>query len=88
VSLPDLLDELGERHINELHLEAGRLLNTSFLREGLVDELLIYLAPTLLGQGLGLTALGPFESLDQGQAWRHVDALNIGPDLRLRLRRA
>lgn len=88
VSLPDLLDELGERHINELHLEAGRLLNTSFLREGLVDELLIYLAPTLLGQGLGLTALGPFESLDQGQAWRHVDALNIGPDLRLRLRRS
>lgn len=88
VSLPDLLDELGQRQINELHLEAGRLLNTSFLREGLVDELLVYLAPILLGQGSGLTALGPFDSLSQGLAWRHVEGQPIGPDLRLRLRRA
>ena len=88
VSLPDLLDELGRRQINELHLEAGRLLNTSFLRESLVDELLVYLAPRLLGQGLGITALGPFDSLDQGLTWRHLESEAIGPDLRLRLRRA
>ena len=41
-------DRLGRRGINEVHGEAGFKLNGSLLREGLVDELLIYLAPTLL----------------------------------------
>ena len=42
---------LGERGINELHVEAGHKLNGSLLREGCVDELLVYLAPSLLGNG-------------------------------------
>lgn len=88
VSLPDLLTELGQRGINELHLEAGHLLNTSFLREGLVDEVLLYQAPRLLGQGQGLSALGPFDDLSQGLNWRYIDTQPVGDDLRLRLVRA
>ena len=49
VDLPAMLKVLGERLVNELHVEAGYKLNGSLLREGCVDELLIYLAPSLLG---------------------------------------
>jgi diaminohydroxyphosphoribosylaminopyrimidine deaminase/5-amino-6-(5-phosphoribosylamino)uracil reductase len=49
VDLPAMLKVLGERQVNELHVEAGYKLNGSLLREGCVDELLIYLAPSLLG---------------------------------------
>ncbi|RDU95737.1 bifunctional diaminohydroxyphosphoribosylaminopyrimidine deaminase/5-amino-6-(5-phosphoribosylamino)uracil reductase RibD [Trinickia dinghuensis] len=51
VDLPAMLKVLGERGINELHVEAGHKLNGSLIREGCVDELLVYLAPSLLGAG-------------------------------------
>jgi hypothetical protein len=44
-----MLRDLARREINELHVEAGHKLNGSFIREGLVDEFLVYLAPQLLG---------------------------------------
>ncbi len=88
VSLPDLLQELGQRSINELHLEAGHLLNTSFLRESLVDEVLLYQAPRMLGQGRGLSALGPLEDLGQSLDWRFVEVKTVGEDLRVRMMRA
>ncbi len=46
-----MLADLGQRSINELHVEAGAILNGALLAQGLVDELLLDLAPTLLGQG-------------------------------------
>lgn len=81
--LKALMHELGRRAINELHCEAGERLNASLLRAGLVDELLIYVAPTLLGAGAGIAAIGPFEELAQGIAleWQSVD--RIGTDLRI-----
>jgi hypothetical protein len=54
-----MLADLGARGINELHVEAGEKLNASLLKEGGVDELLVYVAPRLLGSGRGLAALGP-----------------------------
>jgi diaminohydroxyphosphoribosylaminopyrimidine deaminase/5-amino-6-(5-phosphoribosylamino)uracil reductase len=54
VDLRALLDHLAQLEINELHVEAGARLNASFLREGCIDEMLIYLAPMLLGVGRGL----------------------------------
>lgn len=65
VDLPAMLQALGARGINELHAESGQKLNGSLLREGCVDELLMYLTPTLLGRGMGLFNLGPFDSLAQ-----------------------
>lgn len=88
VDLKAMLDDLGRRGINELHAEAGEKLNGSLLREGLVDELLVYVAPRLLGSGRGLAALGPFERLEQGPAFLFFDVETIGDDLRLRLRPA
>ena len=84
--LAALLVDLARREINELHVEAGERLNGSLLREGLVDELLIYLAPRLLGPGRGMAAIGPLASLAESLDFEFVDALRIGPDLRLRLR--
>ena len=64
VDLAAMLADLAKRHeVNELHVEAGHKLNGSLLRAGLVDELLLYLAPTLLGQGRGLANLGPLAAL-------------------------
>ena len=86
VDLPGVLADLARRGINELHVEAGEKLNGSLLREGLVDELLVYLAPKLLGPGLGLAALPTLTTLADLPAWRWVDCTPVGGDLRLRLR--
>ncbi|PUE41891.1 riboflavin biosynthesis protein RibD [Limnohabitans sp. Bal53] len=87
VDLAGMLRDLARREINELHVEAGHKLNGSFIREGLVDEYLIYLAPQLLGPGQGLANLPALTALsDSVQLGFHaVD--RIGPDLRLLLRR-
>jgi diaminohydroxyphosphoribosylaminopyrimidine deaminase/5-amino-6-(5-phosphoribosylamino)uracil reductase len=81
-----LLADLGAREVNELHVEAGHQLNGSLLREGLVDELLVYLAPRLLGPGRGMAAIGPLQQLAQSLDFEFVDAERVGDDLRLRLR--
>jgi riboflavin synthase, alpha subunit len=57
VDLAAMVADLGRRGINELHVEAGEKLNASLLAAGLVDELLVYVAPRLLGSGRGLAAL-------------------------------
>lgn len=83
VDLPAMLADLAARGINELHVEAGHKLNGSFVREGLVDEFLIYIAPKLLGLGRELAAFGPLERLQDGLALRFVGVATIGDDLRL-----
>ncbi len=87
VDLTAVLDDLGRRGINELHVEAGHKLNGSLLREGLVDELLVYLAPKLIGPGREMAALPALPSLDEAQAWRWTDCTPVGDDLRLRARK-
>jgi diaminohydroxyphosphoribosylaminopyrimidine deaminase/5-amino-6-(5-phosphoribosylamino)uracil reductase len=86
VDLVALLADLARRGVNELHVEAGARLNAAFLAAGLVDELLIYLAPRLLGIGRGMATLGPFEQLGLAPLFRHVECRNVGADMRLRLR--
>ena len=86
VDLAALLADLGQRGINELHIEAGHKLNGSWLREGLVDELLLYLAPRLLGPGQGMANLPSLESLDAAIRLRWVDCTPVGDDLRLMAR--
>ncbi|HSN31043.1 MAG TPA: bifunctional diaminohydroxyphosphoribosylaminopyrimidine deaminase/5-amino-6-(5-phosphoribosylamino)uracil reductase RibD [Ideonella sp.] len=88
VDLATMLDDLAQRGVNELHVEAGHKLNGSFVREGLVDEFLVYLAPLLLGQGREMAAFGPLESLAQGLRMRFVDVAMVGDDLRVRGRTA
>jgi len=84
--LPALLAELGAQGINELHVEAGPTLSGAFLDAGLVDELLIYQAPMLIGEGRPLAALAPLADLGNARRWQLIEATPVGPDLRLRLR--
>jgi len=89
VDLPRMLAELARRGINELHVEAGSRLNASMVREGCVDELLLYLNPSFLGdaaQGiLDLPALG---SLDERVRLDLVSVDRVGEDLRILARPA
>ncbi len=86
--LPALLDDLGRQGINELHVEAGPTLSGAFLDAGLVDELLVYQAPMLIGEGRPLAALAPLDGLPAARRWRLLEATPLGQDLRLRLRPA
>jgi diaminohydroxyphosphoribosylaminopyrimidine deaminase/5-amino-6-(5-phosphoribosylamino)uracil reductase len=83
VDLAALLKDLAGRGVNELHVEAGFKLNGSLLREGLVDEFLVYLAPKLLGPGRGMVNIGPLEELAGAVALAFVDVARTGADLRI-----
>ena len=83
VDLPALMRELARREINELHVEAGARLNASLVREGCVDELLVYLAPSLLGDAAGMFALPPLEDLAGRIPLAFRSAERVGDDLRI-----
>ncbi|MBP9218144.1 MAG: bifunctional diaminohydroxyphosphoribosylaminopyrimidine deaminase/5-amino-6-(5-phosphoribosylamino)uracil reductase RibD [Sterolibacterium sp.] len=87
VDLPALLAVLAQRGINEVHGEAGGRLNGALLQAGLVDELLLYLAPTLLGDAArGLFHLPELTELSGRRDMRIVDLCRCGEDIRLRVR--
>ncbi|NDC61331.1 MAG: bifunctional diaminohydroxyphosphoribosylaminopyrimidine deaminase/5-amino-6-(5-phosphoribosylamino)uracil reductase RibD [Betaproteobacteria bacterium] len=83
VDLAAMCQDMGSRAYNEVHVEAGHKLNGSLLKAGLIDELLVYLAPTLLGPGQSMAALPALSSLDQQLAWTFIHHTRLGPDLRL-----
>jgi len=86
IDLPAVLDLLGQQGINELHVEAGARLNGAFLQAGLVDEVLLYIAPKFIGEGRGLADLGLLPSLDRAPTLRYHTVSQVGDDLRLLLR--
>ena len=83
VDLRALVQDLGQKAINEVHIEAGFKLNGSLLAADVVDELLVYLAPLLIGQGLGMASLGTFETLSQALKLKIQNVTTIGDDVRL-----
>jgi diaminohydroxyphosphoribosylaminopyrimidine deaminase/5-amino-6-(5-phosphoribosylamino)uracil reductase len=84
VELPAMLAELARRGVNELHVEGGFKLNGSLVREGCVDELLLYLAPSFLGgSALGMLNLDAFASLDERLRVAIRSADRVGDDLRI-----
>ena len=83
VDLSAMLADLASRGVNELHVEAGTKLNGSFIREGLVDEMLVYLAPCMLGEGLAMAHFGPLTQLNQGLSLDFKSVEKIGPDVRI-----
>lgn len=87
IDLEAVLRLLAERGVNEIQLEAGATLAGAFLREGLVDEVLLYVAPVLLGEtarplfdGLGIEAMSRKFQLDV------IDVRRLGEDTRVLLR--
>ena len=83
VDLASMLRDLALREVNELHVEAGEKLNGSFLREGLVDEFVMYLAPKLIGQGRGLAQFGPLQDLTRAVPLEFKSIDMVGPDIRV-----
>jgi diaminohydroxyphosphoribosylaminopyrimidine deaminase/5-amino-6-(5-phosphoribosylamino)uracil reductase len=84
VELMDLMRELARREINEVHVEAGFKLNGSLLREGLVDEILIYLAPSILGDtAYGMFKLPELADLERKRLVQFGDVRTIGRDIRI-----
>lgn len=84
VDLAALFRELGRRGMNEVHVEAGWKLNGSLVREGLADELLVYLAPKLVGHTAhGMFDLPELGDLADSRALEFGDIARIGDDLRV-----
>ena len=84
VELTELMRELARRELNEVHVEAGYKLNGSLLAAGLVDELLVYLAPSILGDGAcAMFSLPELTDLAQKRLVQFADVQTIGSDLRI-----
>jgi len=89
VDLPRMLEVLARRGVNELHVEAGFRLNGSLVREGCVDEFLVYLNPSFLGDGAqGMLDLPMPGALDARLRLRVMSLERLGEDLRLLARPA
>jgi diaminohydroxyphosphoribosylaminopyrimidine deaminase/5-amino-6-(5-phosphoribosylamino)uracil reductase len=84
VDLIAVLSDLAQRGINEVLVEAGSTLNGALFKAGLVDELLLYVAPQLLGDmARGIAALGELTALDQRVDLEWQDVRRVGNDLRI-----
>ena len=83
VDLRSMLTDLAKREVNELHVEAGQGLNAALLQALLVDELLVYLAPCVLGQGKQMFPFGPLQSLKDKVQLNFNSVSMVGPDLRI-----
>ncbi|MDP3310196.1 MAG: bifunctional diaminohydroxyphosphoribosylaminopyrimidine deaminase/5-amino-6-(5-phosphoribosylamino)uracil reductase RibD, partial [Polaromonas sp.] len=83
VNLAAMLRDLAQREVNEVHVEAGHKLNGSLIREGLVDEFVVYLAPKWIGQGAGMASFGPITELSQAVELDFRSTDRLGPDLRV-----
>jgi diaminohydroxyphosphoribosylaminopyrimidine deaminase/5-amino-6-(5-phosphoribosylamino)uracil reductase len=83
VDLPALMKRLAERGINEVHVEAGFKLNGSLVSAGVVDELLVYLAPMLIGEAQGMVHLPALSDLAKAQRLIFREVTQVGEDVRI-----
>ena len=83
LDLAEVLDELGRRELNEVQVEAGPTLAGNLLRQGLVDELVLYLAPRLLGSNARAMFTLPFDAMVQSLDLHILDQRMVGDDMRL-----
>jgi diaminohydroxyphosphoribosylaminopyrimidine deaminase/5-amino-6-(5-phosphoribosylamino)uracil reductase len=87
VDLAALLDRLAERKVNEVLVEAGAALNGALLAAGLIDELVMYIAPRIMSDGArGMFHLPGLDRLDQSVPLVITDVRSVGPDLRVTAR--
>lgn len=85
IELPELLANLASSHnINHLWVEAGATLAASFIKHKLVDELIIYMAPKLMGtDGRGLVNLCGFEEMEQAIDLDIIEVSQVGRDIKI-----
>jgi diaminohydroxyphosphoribosylaminopyrimidine deaminase/5-amino-6-(5-phosphoribosylamino)uracil reductase len=78
--------ELGRREMNELHIEAGAKLNSALFQANCINELLLYVAPSLLGDAVSMFNLPVLHDLTQRHQLRFHHVQQVGDDLRLLVR--
>ena len=89
VSLEHLMAQLAERSVNEVHVECGATLAGALIDERLVDELVIYVAPTMFGsEAKPLASILPASTMEDRLALRFEDVRRVGRDIRLGVRLA
>lgn len=86
VDLPGMMRWFAAEQYNEVHVEAGAGLSGALVAADCVDELLLYLAPVLLGDAAGMVRLPMLEHLDAARRYEFIDTASVGADLRLRAR--
>jgi len=82
-NLPFLLNELGRRGVQQVLVEGGAKILTSFLKAGLADEICVYIAPKILGSQGAAYVGEPMVELSQEIGLRHVDTKVFGQDVRV-----
>ncbi len=89
LDLHQVLGQLGQREVNDVLVEAGAGLNGALAAAGLIDELVVYYAPSLLGSdGRGMFHLPQVASMSDKVECSFAESVRVGPDLRVRLRLA
>ncbi len=83
VNLNEMMRELARREINEAHVEAGAILNGALIQAGCVDEVLLYMAPSFIGEGLDMCFLPPLASLNDQVRFQFRGVIQVGSDLRI-----
>lgn len=86
LDLHAIMAYLAANDINEVHLEAGPRLNAAFLTAGLLDEVLLYMAPKIIGPGREAFALSSLEKLNDAKQMVFLESQAVGTDMRLRAR--
>jgi diaminohydroxyphosphoribosylaminopyrimidine deaminase/5-amino-6-(5-phosphoribosylamino)uracil reductase len=83
VDLEAMLRDLAARSVNELHVEAGNTLNGALMSLNLADELLLYMAPKILGSGIGMAKISPLLKLQDAAHLELKDVSKVGTDIRI-----
>ena len=87
LDLEEIIRQIGRDEINELHVEAGATLSGALLDADLVDEIVCYLAPAVMGEGMPFAKLGPFKEMSEVLRGRFVSFEKVGDDLEVVLRK-
>ena len=85
--LTQVLRRIAEDGVNTLHVEAGARLNGALLDADLVDEIVAYVAPSVMGEGLGLAKTREKTTIDELRRWTFADLARVGDDIRLVMRK-
>ncbi len=83
VDFPAVMRWMGEHEINEVHGEAGSGINGALMQAGCVDQLLVYMAPMIIGEGMNIARLPEIDTLEGAYRYEFVDTQTIGDDVRL-----
>lgn len=86
VDLMAVLRWMADQEVNEVHVEAGARLSGAFLEANCVDELLLYLAPSLLGQGIPMARMQAVNGIDLAHRFEYRDIKEVAGDLRISVR--